>query len=155
MYLSTYTRCNCTYAYSVVYCMVNIHISHTVSFSVMYLLLLFIIINVVVITQLMNVTVCLTQSTTASFTCVVDRGGIPITSAQWQIHVGGGVYISVTGIARHMVNSALNGDMLTDTLIVTNVSVNDNGALYRCQPSNNAISDVATLTVLGMYVCTV
>ena len=136
--------------------MVNIHISHTVSLSVMYLLLLFIIINVVVITtQPMNVTVCLTQSTTASFTCVVDRGGIPISSAQWQIHVGGGVYISVTGMARHMFNSTFNGDILTDTLIVTNVSVNDNGAQYRCQASSNAFSDVATLTVPGMYVCTV
>ena len=110
---------------------------------------------VVITTQPRNVTVCLTQSTTANFTCVVDRGGSPISSAQWQIHLSGGTYISVTGIARHMVNSVLNGDTLSDTLTVTNVSVNDNGAQYQCEPSNNAISNVVTLTVLGMYVCTV
>ena len=44
---------------------------------------------VVIITQPMNDTVCLTQSTTASFTCVVDRGtASQITNAGWHILAG-------------------------------------------------------------------
>ena len=107
------------------------------------------IINVVVIiTQPMNDTVCLTQSTTASFTCVVDRGVVPITTAGWKI-LDGGIYLSVIGRPHHMVDSIVNNNILTDTLTVTDVSVNDNGALYQCEPFGNATSDVVTITVLG------
>ena len=107
------------------------------------------IINVVVITtQPINNTVCLTQSTTASFTCVVDRGGVGITSAHWHI-LAGGEYIPVGGRPRHMANPTRNGDILTDTLTVTNVSVNDNGAQYRCEPFGDVISMPVTITTLG------
>ena len=107
------------------------------------------IINVVVITaQPVNDIVCLTQNKTASFTCVVDGGGAGISSAGWHILVGG-VYILVVGRERHTINPIRDGDIITDTLTVTNVSMNDNGALYRCQPFSNVISMSATLIVLG------
>ena len=96
----------------------------------------------------MNVTVCLTQSTTASFTCVVDTRGIPITSVGWQI-LDGGIYIPVIGRDRHMSNVVTNGDILTDTLTVINVSVNDNGALYQCEPIRGVTSVNANIIVLG------
>ena len=110
----------------------------------------------------MDVSVCLTEETTTSFTCVVeDRGNLFLGNAGWRICVSEGTYapIPVTGRPRHMTNASIstpmNGNIriITDTLTVTNVSVNDNGALYRCQPFDNMTSDVVTLTVLGMYVC--
>ena len=103
---------------------------------------------VVITTQPMNVTVCLTQSTTATFTCVVDRGGVPITNAAWHI-LAGGRYLSVSGRSRHMIDHSRNGDIITDTLTVTDVSVNDNGALYRCEPDVGETSRSVTITVLG------
>ena len=96
----------------------------------------------------MDDTVCLTKSTTASFTCVVDRGGIDITTAYWHI-LAGGVYVPIGVRERHMANPTRNGDILTDTLTVTNVSVNDNGALYRCEPIRDVISIPVTITTLG------
>ena len=115
---------------------------------------MFHIINAVnITTQPTNVTVCLTESTTATFTCVVDRGEIDINSAGWHILVGG-VFVSTFGRDRHMSVPIVTGDTFTDTLTVTDVSVNDNGALYRCQPFGNVFSNNATLTVLGeiMYI---
>ena len=110
---------------------------------------MFHIINVVTITtQPTNVTVCLMESTTATFTCVVDRGGLPIFSAEWYI-LDGGQFYPTRGRDRHMSDSITTGDTVTDTLTVTNVSVNDNGALYRCEPFGNVFSNNATLTVLG------
>ena len=108
------------------------------------------IINIVVITtQPMNDTVCLTQSRTASFTCVVDRRSVGgIISAGWQI-LDDGVYQSVFQRPYHMSNPMRNGDIITDTLTVTNVSVDDNGTLYRCQPYDNVTSMNVTITVLG------
>ena len=102
----------------------------------------------------MNDTVCLTQSRTASFTCVVDRSGIGgIISAGWQM-LDDGVYQSVFQRPRHISNPMRNGDIITDTLTVTNVSVDDNGALYRCQPYDNVTSMNVTITVLGeLIVC--
>ena len=101
----------------------------------------------------MNVTVCLTLTTTASFTCVVDGGGLGIFTAGWHI-LEGGVYVSIpqTGRPRHMTNAIRNGDIITDTLTVTNVSVDDNGALYRCQPSGGVPSMNVTITVLGKII---
>ena len=100
----------------------------------------------------MNVTVCLTQSTTATFTCEVeDRGGLGIATAGWSILVGG-IYVSVAGRLRHMTNVIINGDIITDTLTVTNVSVNDNGVQYRCEPVGGLTSMSAIIKVLGMYI---
>ena len=99
-------------------------------------------------TQPTNVTVCLTESTTANFTCVVDRGSTSITTANWQI-LEGGIFIPVFSRPRHMSDPSVTGNRVTDTLTVTNVSVNDNGALYRCEPLSNVFSNNATLTVLG------
>ena len=106
----------------------------------------------------MNVTVYLTQSTTANFTCVVGRRGAGgIFSAGWRI-LDGGRYVLVpdSGRPRHMVSRSMNEveDTITDTLTVTDVSVNDNGALYRCQPDDGVTSMNAIITVLGTYVYT-
>ena len=118
-------------------------------------LMLSCIINIVsIITQPMNVTVCLTQSTTATFTCVVeDRGSLGIAIAGWHIRVGG-IYVSIppTGRDRHMTNATINGDIITDTLTVTNVSGDDNGVQYQCQPSGSVPSMTVTITVLGEVV---
>ena len=100
----------------------------------------------------MNVTVCLSQSTTANFTCVVDAGSTGITSAGWQI-LTGGIYISVGSRPRHMLDPRRIVTIVTETLTVTDVSVSDNGAKYRCRPVDDVISDVVTLTVIGTYVC--
>ena len=103
----------------------------------------------------MNVTVCLSQSTTANFTCVVDAGSTSITTVGWQI-LDGGVYAPVVGRDRHMLDPSTlvtnRGTIITETLTVTDVSLSDNGAKYRCEPINDVISDVVTLTVIGMYV---
>ena len=119
---------------------------------------LFYIINVVVdiTTEPMNATVCLTQSTIANFTCVVNAVGITVSSTGWQMRVGEELYISVNGIDRHTTDfrASMNGDTITDTLTVHNVSVDDDGAQYRCQPIIGGVSsDVVTLTVLGMCIC--
>ena len=97
----------------------------------------------------MNVTVCLTQSRTASFTCVVDRRSTSITTAEWNI-LDVDTFISVASRRRHMTNAIRDGNIITDTLTVTNVSVDDNGAQYRCQPVNGVNSMTVTITVLGM-----
>ena len=105
-------------------------------------------------TQPLNVTVCLSQTTTANFTCVVDAGSTGITNVGWQILIEGGSYTSVIRRPRHMLDfrmSATNsGTIITETLTVTDVSLNDNGAKYRCQPVDDVISDVVTLTVIGI-----
>ena len=97
---------------------------------------------------------CLSQTTTANFTCLVNAGSIGITTAGWQILVEG-FYITVVGRARHMVDprtSVVNTDtVITETLTVTNVSLSDNDAKYRCQPFGDVISNVVTLTAIGMY----
>ena len=102
----------------------------------------------------MNVTVRLLQSTTANFTCVVDGGSRMITSAGWQI-LDDDNYISVIGRPRHMLDPRSvvvnTGTRVTETLTVTDVSVSDNGAKYRCEPIRDVISDVVTLTVIGTY----
>ena len=142
------------------YFMLNAHITHYIlriwsSDTYVYCMYHFHIINVVAImTQPMNVTVCLTQNTTASFICVVDRGGEDIFSAGWNI-LTGGQYVPVpdSGRPRRMVSRSLDEDTdtITDTLTVTNVSVSDNGILYRCEPTRIVASINVTITVLGMY----
>ena len=104
----------------------------------------------------MNVTLCLSQSTTANFTCVVDAGMTGITSTGWNILVGR-FYVAVVGRAHHMVDPITlvtnSGDtIVTETLTVTDVSVSDNGAKYRCEPLGDVISDVVTLTVIGKII---
>ena len=120
--------------------------------SDMYITYLCIVNVVSITTQPMNVTVCLTQSATANFTCVVNTQGITgIFTAGWQI-LDGGRYRSVVGRPHHMTNHIINNDIITDTLTVTNVSVNDNGALYRCEPEDGVTSMIVTITVLGEIV---
>ena len=103
----------------------------------------------------MNVTVCLSQSTTANFTCVVTEGGTGVTTTGWQVLVGD-FYINIGVRDRHLLDPRLAvmniGTIVIETLTIINVSVNDNGAKYRCEPVRDVISDVVTLTVLGTYV---
>ena len=111
------------------------------------------IINVVITTQPMNVTVCLTQSRTATFTCALNRGGYGIYVGGWcEVAHGWCLIIPPNSRPRHMTNSSINGDILTDTLTVTNVSMDDNKALYRCQPMVSVTSMTVSLTVLGEVV---
>ena len=111
------------------------------------------ILNVVeIIVEPVDDTVCLTQrEMTASYTCVVDRGVRGITSGGWHI-LDDGAFILINGRPHHMSNPMLNGSIITDTLTITNVSVNDNGALYRCQPFGSVSSMNVTLIVLGEVV---
>ena len=107
----------------------------------------------VITAEPMSATVCLTHSTTTNFTCVVDREGIGIFTAEWRM-LEGGMYVSIPQIGRphHMTNAIRDGDIITDTLTVTNVSVNNNGAQYRCQPVDDVTSMTVTITVLGEVV---
>ena len=133
----------------IIVCIVHIIVSDV---RILYLC----IINVVVITtQPMNVTVCLTQSRTATFTCAVDRSGYGIHIAGWcKLEWGMCVRIPKNLRPRHMTSSFINGDILTDTLTVTNVSMDDNKALYRCEPvaSVTSYSMTVSITVLGEVV---
>ena len=54
-----------------------------------------------------------------------------------------------------MINNGITSNtIIAGELTVTEVTVNDNGTRYRCQPNNSTlISSVATLTVLRKFVC--
>lgn len=96
----------------------------------------------------MDVTLCLTQSTTAVFTCVVDRGSTSLTAIGWFIEEGV-EFLTVTGRDRHMVTSNRVVDVITGTLTIINMTGNDNGAAYRCEPTRSVISNTVNLTALG------
>ena len=107
------------------------------------------VITVVTITSNpMNITLCLPQSTTANFTCVVDTMGISITYVTWFI-LYNGTLISTNGRPYHSVETLPSSNMVTSTLRVISVSMNDNGAQYQCSPAFGIVSDPAFLTVLG------
>ena len=126
------------YTISTTYCVLNLALFYNV---------------VTITTQPMNVTVCLSLSTTANFTCVVDAGSTGITTVGWQI-LTGGFYAPVVGRARHMLDPSTlvtnTGTIITETLTITDVSLSDNGAKYQCRPRDDVISDVVTLTVIGI-----
>ena len=106
---------------------------------------------IVITTQPVNSTVCVGES--ASFTCVVDRnGGVPITATGWQIFDI--AFISVIGRYRHMTSATINGDIITDVLTVSDVMLSDDGAQYRCRPTDDETSNIVFLNVIGkdMYV---
>ena len=136
--LYRYFISNPLYVHSLYYCIINLVLFYNV---------------VIIITQPMNVTVCLPQNATANFTCEVDAGSTSITTVGWQI-LDGTIYIPVVGRDRHMLDrrtSTTNGGtVITETLTVTDVSLSDNGAKYRCRPVDDVISDVVTLTVIGI-----
>ena len=108
-----------------------------------------------ILTQPNNVKVCLSQTTTANFICGVTALNTLITSVGWQI-LDGGIYKTVVGRSCHTVNhDQITANPITTiigTLTVTNVSLSDNGAKYRCRPVDDVVSNVVTLTVIGMYV---
>ena len=92
------------------------------------------------------------------FICLINRGSnVNIDSIGWYISVGGGQFESVEGRPRHMIDSSTTGvTLITGELTVTNVTENDNGTQYRCQPNNaTLISNAANLTVLSKIMSTV
>jgi len=94
-------------------------------------------------------TLCLTQSVSAIFNCVVDTIGIPITDVTWFI-LDGGVSSPTNGRPYHSVETLPSGgNIRNSTLRISTVSMNDNGAQYRCQVAVGVVSDYAFLTVLG------
>jgi len=98
----------------------------------------------------MNITLCVPQSDTAIFTCVVDPMGSFLTEVPWVIRNDNGALVSTGGRSRHSdsVDALPNGN-ITGRLRVINVTMNDNGAEYRCLPAVGVVSDPAFLTVLG------
>ena len=64
-------------------------------------------------------------------------------------YTGWGEYIGILGRPRHTGSPTMDGNILTDALTVTDVSVNDNGAQYRCEPTRDVISMPVTITTLG------
>ena len=98
----------------------------------------------------MNETLCLTQSRTVMFSCAANRNGANITTIDWSVSVGG-EFQSVQGRSQYVIENSIFSilDMITGALIVNNVSENDNGNQYRCEPTPTEINNVATLTVIG------
>ena len=140
---------NSRYEISSIYVVIHMYVYCIINDVLFYIV-------VTIMTEPMNVTVCLSQSTTANFTCVVNGGSRNITTAGWQI-LDVDIYILVTGRARHILDpktTSTNTDtILTETLTITDVSLSDNGAKYRCRPVDDVISDVVTLTVIGKIIC--
>jgi len=96
----------------------------------------------------MNITLCVPQSDTAIFTCVVDPMGSSSTGVTWVIRDDNGALVTIVNRPHHNVETLSNGN-ITGILRVTNVTMNDNGAEYLCSPVFGVASDPAFLTVLG------
>jgi len=94
-------------------------------------------------------TLCLIQTKTVTFTCVVDTMNRTIPGITW-FRMDDGVFVTTDGIPGHT-NGILsdNNNMVTGRLRVTNVTMNDNGAEYQCSPVRGVDSNSAFLTVLG------
>jgi len=88
----------------------------------------------------------------AVFTCEVDKKGTSITTTGWQIFQQNYGFVPVS--ANSIRNVVENGDLLTETLMIPNVTYNNSGNMYRCRITNDTVSDTAYLIVAGMYICT-
>jgi len=102
---------------------------------------------VTITTDPMNMTLCLTQRNIAEFTCVVNTMGSPIFHISWIIWDG--CFFPTSGRPHHSDLSDRSGNITNSTLRVINVTMNDNGAEYRCEPESLVVSNSAFLTVLG------
>jgi len=75
--------------------------------------------------------------------------GMSVTDVTWFILVNG-TLISTNGRPRHSDETLPSGgNMVTSTLRISTVSMNDNGAQYQCSPTAGVVSDPAFITVLG------
>lgn len=105
--------------------------------------------TVTITTQPSNVTVCIGGE--AEFTCVLTGPSITtedITTAGWQ-RKGSNYFLPVSGRKRHITIPTTIDDTLNDTLIVSNVSRDDDGALYRCMVTDRLTSNIVAITVTG------
>ena len=86
------------------------------------------------------------------FTCEVDKNGTSITTTGWQIFRQNYGFVPVSeNLIRNVVE---NGDSLTETLMITNVTYNNSGNMYRCRITDDIVSDIVYLIVAGMYIYT-
>jgi len=106
---------------------------------------------VTITTDPMNMTLCLTQKSTADLECVVDTMGLPVDNVRW-FRLDSGILLEVGGRPRHNDETLINGNIRTGKLRVLNVTMNDNGAQYRCQAAVGVVSEPAFLTVLGKII---
>ena len=118
-----------------------------------YSLLLFISIYAEVTVHVLpsSVSVCVKGS--ATFTCTVSRPDGEITSAGWEILNMAGDFASVMGRDRHILNRTIssNGHTLIENLTIIDVTITDNGALYRCNPVPlQLFNNTASLNVAGI-----
>ena len=110
-----------------------------------------ILVTVKIVTQPSNVTVC--NGGEADFSCVISGPGVArnfITTAEWQIMLTDlGGFVSVLNRGRHVTHQTIRNDTLTVTLIITNVSFNDSGVLYRCMVTESVISTSVSVFLSG------
>ena len=89
----------------------------------------------------------------ADFSCVISGPGVArnfITTAEWQIMlIDLGGFVSVLNRDRHVTHQMIRNDTLTVTLVISNVSINDDGALYRCMVTESVISASVSIFLSG------
>ena len=88
----------------------------------------------------------------ATFICEVNYKNRENTTLGWQILNMDGDFVSVIGRDRHSLNTTISagGDILIESLTIADVTISDNGSLYRCNPVEFVLtSATASLTVAG------
>ena len=58
-------------------------------------------------------------------------------------------FVSVVNNDHHVIHQTVRNDTLTERLIITNVSMNDNGVLYRCMVTESVISNIVSILLAG------
>ena len=111
--------------------------------------LFIVFLHVVILEQPSNVTVCVGGN--ATFTCIVSRRDEDVTSVGWMILNSDGVFTFVGDKSRHILSRhrSSNGDRLTENLTIIDLTISDNGTLYRCNPAGNIFSNNVSLIVAG------
>ena len=98
-----------------------------------------------------DTTVC--QGNDATFTCTIFQLTGGATLPAWSRN-GGGVNLMRHSISSNVTLSAITPLYIGSTLIVNNVTVFDNTALYQCDLSGYITSNNATLNVVGKHMHT-
>ena len=110
------------------------------------------LVTVTIIKQPNNVTVC--NGGEAVFSCVIRGPGIArniITTANWQIMIINFGFVSVVNNDRHGIHQTVRNDTLIERLIITDVSMNDSGVLYRCMVTESVISNNVSIFLAGKH----
>ena len=113
-------------------------------------------VNVTVITQPDNITVC--EGGTAVFTCVMDILNVSINTEDinwWRIRIDHKGLTEITEtVTRYTISNDINGHELTSALMITNVRLGDMGPYWPGLIDDNQLCSMAFLsTVNGTYVC--